>query len=314
MGCPPDERLPEVVPATNPEFISPTEAWMHGDQLEERDPKYFVAYDDAPMQVKPDDAPKILTDDGMGTGNTPVMSALSPTDTIPWEHGSPMDNLHAGDAAFSPVEEKEPDEKRICGLRKKIFFLGLGVLIIIVAASVGGGVGGGLAAASARERNAAGPNPTPTNAGAGSDPGTGTGSSTSSAPSPTITDLQNTTAKIQYKFQAWEDKLYQGRSTGIMITSGYYDLNISAISYMWVPEKLQPMPDCCITFCTNRTEHGGYWCDEKRQPETTKGPFSRIWMGCGDDVRQPHKCSPEDPDGTGAGAADTETTMAVTDP
>lgn len=302
MGCPPDERLPEVAPGQGPQALSPTEVWLHGAQLEERDPKFFVAYDDAPMQVKPDDAPKILTDDGFGSGDTPVMSALSPTGTVPWEHTSAVDSLHAGDPSTPPIEEKMTDERRICGLRRKMFFLFLGALIIIVAASVGGGVGGGLAAANARNHASASAQNSPGAVDAGS-----TGTTSSSTPAPTPTNLSELPKKIFYQFQGWEQKDFQGNATKIYSEDGYWDLEFEVRSWAWTPTEIIPNPNCCITFCRNRTDAGGYWCQEKRQKEVSNkenlpngGKFGRIWTGCGDDARQQHKCSPEDPNGSDA--------------
>jgi hypothetical protein len=66
------------------------------------------------------------------------------------------------------AHEEQHESQRICGLRRRTFWIALGVALIVVAAAVGGGVGGALALKSSRN-NASAPQselasatPTPT--------------------------------------------------------------------------------------------------------------------------------------------------------
>jgi hypothetical protein len=78
---------------------------------------------------------------------------------------------------FSYVDEnheKQSEPPRICGLRRRTFWIALGVVMIVVVAAVGGGVGGALASKSSRNANASASQ---------SEPASATSTLTSSTPS-----------------------------------------------------------------------------------------------------------------------------------
>lgn len=138
MGYPPDENLPEVVPDQSPQVLSAVEARYFAPELNARDPKYHVTYDDAPKYTAPLEAyPSV--------GEYP-QAYTSPVSSVPWEPVS-------GDGGSSGLRTDESKNKRerICGLKKRSFWILLIVALIVVAAGVGGGVGGGIAAARSRD-------------------------------------------------------------------------------------------------------------------------------------------------------------------
>ncbi|KAF2185364.1 hypothetical protein K469DRAFT_750482 [Zopfia rhizophila CBS 207.26] len=252
MDHPPNESLPEVVPDQSPEALSNHEAHLHPTQLEEQYPKYPVNLDDAR------------------------------------EPRSAADNLHAMERRRT--YEKE-EELMICGLRRKAFWLLIALVLVIVPVSVGGGVGGGIAAAKTREGNGSGnsgvfsssSNTTPVLT--TSSPTTGALSTTSASPS--LTFLNNQTVPSPgHAFQGFTGTNYTGNATAVIRDEGFLDLPFNCSSYVWLPNGT----DCCVTFCNNMTYSGGWWCDERRQPNAS-GPFPRIWVGCGEDAHKRHTCS-----------------------
>lgn len=166
MGLPPDEHLPEVVPDTSPQAISYVEEQYKQRQYDDRD-KYPVLYDDAP---------KIPSGMAYAQGQQyPAMAETSPGGSLPWEPLSAIEETqagHAGGAAggggggpggFGGVgavdggeHERPVDERRICGLRRKIFFIVLIVALVVIAVAIGGGVGGGVSAARSRKNSDSG--------------------------------------------------------------------------------------------------------------------------------------------------------------
>jgi len=50
-------------------------------------------------------------------------------------------------------------------------------------------------------------------------------------------------------FQGFSSPSYLGSATPIIQNKGFHDLNISAQSYVWLPDSTE----CCLTFCTNKT-------------------------------------------------------------
>ncbi len=155
MGLPPDEHLPEVVPqspTSYPEVVpdlSP-EAVQQQFYVESDKYKYPVCYDDAPKQFY-DGSPPPAQLSGQqyyrpwtGAENLGAVSALSPGDSVPWQSFTPGSG--GGDDETYVGTEPEP-EKRICGLRKRLFIITAVILgIVVIAAAVGGGVGGSMAA------------------------------------------------------------------------------------------------------------------------------------------------------------------------
>jgi len=131
MGQPLDENLPEVVPDTSPQALE-----RNPNQADERD-KYPVYYDNAPKI--PNEAYQHYDP------NSYPATAMSPDGSIPWEHVSTTaEETAAGDHGNYP-------QHRICGLRRRAFYIILALTLVIIAVAVGGGVGGGLASARSRE-------------------------------------------------------------------------------------------------------------------------------------------------------------------
>jgi hypothetical protein len=109
-----DDSLPEVRVDNSPQALSNLEAEYKWRHFEEREPKYPVVYDDALKTAIP--APTLLH----------------------YESAAAAEQTPNATEPLAPTQEK-----RIFGLKRKIFFLALATLIIlIVAAGVGGGVGG----------------------------------------------------------------------------------------------------------------------------------------------------------------------------
>lgn len=289
MGLPPDEHLPEVVPGQSPEVLNHHEAYYYQNQLNEQSPKYLAIYDDAPKYAAPDLTPA----EHLSPVNTMTdpYSVMSPTDTIPWEPHSAVDDLNAGPR--SHIDEKA-EERTICGLRRRIFFLLVGLALLVI----GGSVGGGLGAAYGRNnptslQTAVDPAATagPTNGGSGGSgiyPNSTTPTGTK-APPPRPSFLNNQTKpEPGYAFQAFSDYHYNGNATRVYQRpdESWIDLPFPALSYVWFPNNT----DCCVTFCVNLTFAGGFWCQDRRQPESS-GPFPRIWIGCGEEAPRKHACS-----------------------
>ena len=112
-GFPHDDSLPEVRVDNSPQALSNLEAEYKWRHFEEREPKYPVVYDDA------------------------LKTAIPAQTSLHFESST------AAEQAPGATEPLPPQEKRIFGLKRKIFFLVLATLIIlIIAAGVGGGVGG----------------------------------------------------------------------------------------------------------------------------------------------------------------------------
>lgn len=82
-------------------------------------------------------------------------------------------------------EQPQPQQKTICGLRKKTFWILVIVAIVVVAAAIGGGVGGALATKSSKDRGA-------DSAGA-AQPSATPDSQSSSSTTPTPTSAQSST-------------------------------------------------------------------------------------------------------------------------
>jgi hypothetical protein len=111
---PHDDGLPEVTVDSSPQALSNLEAEYKWRHFEEREPKYPVVYDDA------------------------LKTAIPAPPLFPYQSAAAAEQAPTATEPLSPTQEK-----RIFGLRRKIFFLVLATLIIlIIAAGVGGGVGG----------------------------------------------------------------------------------------------------------------------------------------------------------------------------
>ncbi|KAL2144242.1 hypothetical protein VTI28DRAFT_9453 [Corynascus sepedonium] len=290
MGRLNDQQLPEVVqnqpaPAPRP--------GPHGDHLPEVVPdsspeaaqeRFYMATDKYPAYY--DDTPKLPHDGSTtgapspgqqyssrwGTGSEHPISALSPNGSVPWQ-SLPFDDQ-------STYVGTEPErEKRICGLRRRVFGIVVLVLgIIILAAAIGGGVGGAMASRNESEPDS-------------STSGTPTQSSTTSA-SPTSSSFNPDPTLFQYfEFRAWSEPNFQGEASEVYREEGFYDLPFNLTSWLWATDKT----DCCVSFCLDEdTYGGGYRCDSKRQGKTAGGVgYPRVSLWCGDrnDEEMRHRCS-----------------------
>lgn len=94
-----------------------------------------------------------------------------------------------------------------------------------------------------------------------------------------MTDLNiQTDPKVFEKvaFQAWEKHNMTGKRTKIYTTEGFYDLNMTCSSYVWLNKD----DSWCVTFCMGPTDAVGYWCDTRSQSAASSN-FNRvfIWQG-----------------------------------
>jgi hypothetical protein len=114
-----EDNLPEVRADNSPQALSNPEAEFKRGYFEEQDPKYPVIYDEAPKAiVLPEDSPQSTS------------TATEPVERTP--------------------EEEAPfvEERKICGLKRRMFFIILVMILVIIAIAVGGGVGGAMASKS----------------------------------------------------------------------------------------------------------------------------------------------------------------------
>ncbi|KAK4446187.1 hypothetical protein QBC34DRAFT_412082 [Podospora aff. communis PSN243] len=280
-ALPPDEHLPEVVPAPPFEVdrdASPQVVSHQHNEASDRD-KYPVAYDTTPK----------LFDD---TAVTPVNKedhaipqTWSPSDgTAPTPITTPWESLPAGDSGSNGAAKPPDEERKIMGLKRRTFFIvAIIASIILLAAIIGGAVGGTLSKQSStqpgqQEASQQTTSPTTTfSTSSSSTSSTATSSSSSPSSTPTtIPTLNNSTAPLGQAFQAFSAPDYLGSATPIIRALGFHDLNISAQSYVWLPDGTE----CCLTFCANRTTATGWWCDPRFQPQSS-APFRRVYVWCG---------------------------------
>ena len=136
--------LPEVVPDSSPEFAQPRH-YMETD-------KYPVYYDAAPkfphepqtpgMQGMPSPGHQSHQSHQPWTDAEHSVSMMSPDSSLPWQSFPPGDDQQTYVGSEPPAPEK-----RICGLRKRLFIIiAVIVALVVVGAAVGGGVGGSIAA------------------------------------------------------------------------------------------------------------------------------------------------------------------------
>jgi hypothetical protein len=245
MGAPPekaekasDENLPEVITSpplqvdSSPQLATVEKAdydWHTGG----RD-KYPAVFDSTPKF--PDDATAKTPDDtpiatwSSADGNTITTQAT----LVPW------DSLKAGSDTGTPPPVS-PNEPRICGLRRRTFFVTLTIAaLIILAASIAGGIAG----------------------------------NRSSPPPPPIF-LNNGTALPGLAFQAFSEPQYGGNATKVMQEEGFFDIG-ERRSYVWLPDDTR----CCLTFCKDNTTSVGWWCATRYRPNASEA-FSRVYIWCG---------------------------------
>jgi hypothetical protein len=128
-----------VVPDSSPEAAQGQPYYMESD-------KYPAYYDTAPKLPHETPSPGMLTPGQQyqqpWTGSdAATVSAISPNSSVPWQ------SFPAGDDQQTYVGSEPEQEKRICGIRKRLFII-IAVIVglVVVAAAVGGGVGGSRAA------------------------------------------------------------------------------------------------------------------------------------------------------------------------
>lgn len=133
-----DSNLPEVVPGTSPTLVGnsplpPAEKeYKARDHDEENNPKFPVIYDNAP---KYPGEPQSMSDHLPG----------SPYTSVPWE---PLSAIEEHPPKTPGGKSDGGDERRICGLRQRIFIIVVIIVLVVLAAAIGGGVGSSMAAKS----------------------------------------------------------------------------------------------------------------------------------------------------------------------
>ncbi|KAE9368823.1 hypothetical protein N431DRAFT_561161 [Stipitochalara longipes BDJ] len=263
-----EDNLPEVRIDNSPQALSNPEAEFKRKYFEESEPKYPAIYDNAPKTV-------VLEE---------VSPPSAPTTT-------------AGERA---PQQTLAENRKILGLKRRVFFILLVVVLVIIAISVGAGVGTAMSSKSKSN----------TKASTASAPGVSTASSPSSSiqapaiasqsstvtttssistvtkssshPSSTssLTFLNNqTTPSSSFAFQGFTAASYLGNATSIIHSEGGTDFPFELNSYVWLPNTTA----CCLSFCVNATNAGlgGWWCDERYQPSAS-APFGRIFVWCGE--------------------------------
>lgn len=164
MGRPADENLPEVVqhqPSPQAQAVLPEV--VPDSSPEAAQQRYFMESDKYPAYY--DTAPKLPHEGGYlapgqqydqpppgWTGTEHSVSAISPNSSLPWQSFP----SGGGDDEQTYVGSEAAPEKRICGIRKRLFII-IAVIVglVVVGAAVGGGVGGSMAARSSDEAAAA---------------------------------------------------------------------------------------------------------------------------------------------------------------
>ncbi|KAK4153809.1 hypothetical protein C8A00DRAFT_14997 [Chaetomidium leptoderma] len=275
--------LPEVVPDSSPE-AAPQRFYMETD-------KYPALYDTAPKLPHdgyvPVQAPGQQYQQQWPGSPNPI-SSVSPNSSLPWQPFPP-----GADDQQTYVGSEPEQEKRICGIRKRLFFIIAAIVAgLIVAVGVGAGVGGAMAARQPSSDAAAAADASQTTSQSESNSRCVTteitttsgrsSTTTSTAPKTTITSLEEQTDPDTFKrfaLQLWEKHDYKGRATDVLYEEGFYDLKFNATSYIWLPNNT----DCCVTFCTSKTDDDpSWWCDIRKKNATDNDVgFQRISIWCG---------------------------------
>ncbi|PKS09154.1 hypothetical protein jhhlp_003768 [Lomentospora prolificans] len=311
-------NLPEVVPDTAPEALSQAEAYDRAGS-DVRDQKYTVqgansgssAPDSTPTPFHPSSvspstpAPPYkppLSD--FQAGNYPEsMGGGAGVAVVDWENSQRQPGSGVQDVGSQPPSTKD-DGRRICGLKRKIFFIILALILVVIAVAVGGGVGGAAAAKNKAEKaseeaeaadDSSTPSVTADTAENTASRASTTSPSTTSAPTKTSasTSASATTTSSEsifdlvYSFEAHSGTEYTGRSTVLRGEPGFIDLPFNVTSYKWDPNK----SDCCITFCQGNSKSVGWRCT-KFDREVSTAPFDRLFIGCGKDAAEENsRCS-----------------------
>ncbi|KAK1759972.1 hypothetical protein QBC47DRAFT_117776 [Echria macrotheca] len=249
MGQPPppaDENLPEVVQHQPLPLEKVPDSSPHVLSPREASEKNWQTTTGEKYPVVFDTTPKLPH--ASHADNPQLWSGGEPTPTVTQTDVSPWDTLPAGSDAATRIETggEQPgkDQKKICGLRRRTFIIVVIIAVVVVAAAIGGGVGG--------TRNRGGP------------------------PEPRF--LNNQTAPVGLAFQGFSGTSYQGNATTIIQDEGFHDLDMEALSYVWLPDGTQ----CCLTFCEGPKNATGYWCDPRFRTAASS-PFNRVYIWCGGD-------------------------------
>ncbi|EJT74781.1 hypothetical protein GGTG_08619 [Gaeumannomyces tritici R3-111a-1] len=290
MGIPHDENLPEVAPGndpqtmpdSSPQALTAQEAHAH-QQFFEGGAKFpDASLDSAKFTTAPPDG----FESGFYHENSRSQDQQS---SPPWNSPAPSSavtglragSVPIGSSQFGSEEEKGASERgeRICGLKKRIFYMALAACIIIVSIVVGVGVGVGVSLGS-QQAKASGQPSAPDGGSSDSSP-----AGTSSPPPPLAqptnkvppTKLNETRLNGPFKFQGWSGKNFTGESTEVVRGVGITQFAFDIRSYVWDPDGFT----CCVSFCNETvSEHGYYRCQVLSQPQPV-GPFNRIVTLCG---------------------------------
>jgi hypothetical protein len=173
MARPADENLPEVVevhhrPAANPnnypEVVPDTSPEFTQQRYYIETDKYPAYYDTAPKLPYEQPYPAMPSPEQhyhqpWTGGEHPGSAMISPNSSLPWQSFGP-----GADDQQTFVGSEAPPDKRICGVRKRLFII-IAVIVglVVVGAAVGGGVGGSMAASQGSDEATAAAAETETN-------------------------------------------------------------------------------------------------------------------------------------------------------
>lgn len=291
MGIPPDEHLPEValgndpqtMPDSSPQALTAQEAHAHQ--------QYFdgaAKFPDASL-----DSQKFTAEPGGFDSGFYHQSRQSrdQQSSLPWDSPAPAStvtglqagSVPAGSSQFGSENEKGTGERgeRICGLKKRVFYMVMAACIILVSIVVGVGVGVSLASQQTRSSPSSGQPSTPDSGSGGSSPPGETSSSLPPLPQPTNKPLppklNETRLNGPFKFQGWSGINFTGESTEVVRGVGITQFPFDIRSYVWDPNGYT----CCLSFCNETvSSRGSYRCTVLSQPQSS-GPFNRIVTLCG---------------------------------
>ncbi|KAL2264334.1 hypothetical protein VTK26DRAFT_6577 [Humicola hyalothermophila] len=332
MGRPADENLPEVV-QNHPPYHPPTAMYQQQPYPEvvpdsspeaytgnppyyaQQQEKYPAYYDNAPKLPHDPYSPvsKVSHPAVPGMQQIPgspyhappsvsgdPVSAFSPNSSVPWQR---LDSSAGADDQRTYVNSEPEQEKRIFGLRRKIFLIIVGVLaVVIIAAAVGGGVGAAMrsrdgdddSSSSEPAETAAATSSASETSSTSSPTSTATSTTTSSTPSPTSEILTNDMLENEeFGFQAFSGENFTGKRSPIYKQEGRYDFGFDAQSYLWYTKNWA----CCHTYCADEKTATGYYCS-RRVRNSTDNTFPRVAIWCGGrettakDESWKEKCSP----------------------
>jgi hypothetical protein len=118
--------------------------------------KYPAHYDTAPKLLHEEASAGMLTpgqqyQQPWSASDAATVSALSPNSEVPWQ-SFPT----GGEDQQTYVGSEPKPEKRICGIRKRLFIIIAAIVgVVVIAAAIGGGVGGSRAANSSSDAQSA---------------------------------------------------------------------------------------------------------------------------------------------------------------